>query len=76
MVPSPVIQSIIRSQSVISLQWSAVAGRTYRVEYSGNLAQTNWTKLTPDVLASGSTAAATNSIGTSNLRFYRVISLP
>lgn len=50
--------------------WNAVAGKTYHVEWSADLSDTNWNALT-DVLAS-SNSASFSEPPTQTLRFYRV----
>jgi hypothetical protein len=72
----PVIQSIKLSNNVVTLTWASVAGRTYRAQYNSNLLTSTWSNIVPDVLASGPTATATNSVGTTPRRFYRVLLLP
>ena len=59
----------------VVISWSAVSNATYRVQYKGVLSSTNWTDLTGDVLAVGSTASKTDIKTTTN-RFYRVQVLP
>jgi hypothetical protein len=74
--PQPVIQSITVTNEVVTLTWTASAGRTYRVQYKGNVDDTNWNAVPPDVLATGPTATATNVIGADTQRFYRVYLVP
>jgi ribosomal protein S11 len=73
---APVFQSVTRSNSVLTLTWSATPGKTYQVQYSTNLAQTNWNNLTNSAVAGGSTMSATDSLGAGSRRFYRVVQLP
>ena len=70
------IYPIAISNGIASLRWDAIAGQTYRVQYKASLSQTNWTDLEPDVIATASTATATNGLGNSLQRFYRVYMLP
>ena len=55
----------------VSLSWSALPGRTYRVQYSSDLGSIHWTSLGLDITAAGSTASTTDSRTPTN-RFYRV----
>jgi len=71
--PAPVILSIVPVDNTIVLTWSTTSGLTYRVQYIDDLTGTNWVNISPDVLASGSTAAQTNAMGLSPQRFYRVM---
>jgi len=75
--PQPVIQAIGLSNGVVSITWTAVTGRTYRVEYRADVvAGTIWSNLPPDVTAANSTATATNAVGAAAQGFYRVRLLP
>ncbi len=59
----------------ITLTWSAIAGKTYRVQFKNDLAEVNWTDVLPDVTPTGSTAALTVTTELSQ-RFYRVWMAP
>jgi hypothetical protein len=72
-VSPPSIISIGRTNGVITITWSSVASMTYRVQYTGNLNNPNWTDLPPDVTATGPTASKTDVIGNTPQRFYRVM---
>jgi hypothetical protein len=73
---APVFQSVVISNGTAVLSWSAVSGRTYRLQYKAHLPDTSWTDLLPDTTASGPTATATNALGGAAQRFYRVALLP
>jgi hypothetical protein len=62
------------SGNVVTINWTAIAGQTYRVQYKDNLDDVSWTDLAPDVTASGSTASTTDA--TISQGFYRVAVLP
>ncbi len=70
----PVILSITLSNSVANVTWTAVSGRSYRLQ-ARDLSSTNWVDVPPDVTANSSTASATDSV-TGSPRFYRVLLLP
>src|SRR5438309_2148585 len=57
----------------VVLRWNSFAGRTYRVEYSRDMPSTVWTQLGNNVLATNSTASATDVISAIPQRFYRVV---
>jgi uncharacterized delta-60 repeat protein len=57
------------------LQWTAITGRTYRVQFTSNLISGNWSNLVPDILAVSNTASMTDPL-TNPQRFYRVSLLP
>jgi hypothetical protein len=75
--PFLAILSIHRTPpSDVELTWSAVIGRTYRVQYKADLTDPDWTDLSPDVSASGNTASLTDISAAGSQRFYRVELLP
>jgi hypothetical protein len=71
----PVFQSATQAGGTITLSWSALAGRTYQLQYKTNLNQTNWINLT-NLTATNSIATASESIASDPQRFYRVVLLP
>jgi hypothetical protein len=72
----PVFQSISITNGNVTLIWSSVNGRNYRLQYCDDLTSTNWTDIAPEVTASGTTASLTTPMGESTQRFYRVFLLP
>jgi len=58
-----------------TLTWSAIAGTRYRVQFKDTLDAPEWSDLPPEVLASGATAAKSDSTGGAQ-RFYRIQVLP
>jgi hypothetical protein len=72
----PMFQSISITNGEVTLIWSAVNGRNYRVQYSDDFSGTNWTDIAPDMTASGPTASLTSPIGEAMQRYYRVFVLP
>ena len=71
----PLIRSVHVANGVAAVTWSAVSARTYRLQWRTGQ-NTNWNDVVPDVLATGSTAAATNVLSGSIQRFYRVALQP
>ena len=71
----PVIKMLTLMNGTVTLTWSAVAGQTYRVQYSDDLTQTNWTFLSkPSVANSGvMTATDVGGITSSGHRSYRIV---
>jgi len=63
------------SSNSINLQWAAIPGRTYRVQYKEDLAALDWSNLPPDVVAISNTASTSYALTNAN-RFYRVSLLP
>lgn len=75
-LPPPAIGSLTRSDGAMTVTWSAIAGQSYRVQYTDTLPATNWHDLAPDITATGPTAAATDSTASVPQRFYRLVVLP
>ena len=68
----PTIQNTSIAGSDFVLDWSAIAGTKYRVQYKNDLEDPGWTNLVPDVTAAGSSASFNDPLGTTQ-RFYRVL---
>lgn len=69
----PVLVITLSPIGQVSLQWSAYSGKTYRIQYASDPTTNVWATLGNDVIANGSTASATNAIGSIRQRFYRVL---
>jgi subtilase family serine protease len=74
-IPVPSFQSIVETSNAFVLSWNSLAGIQYQLQYSTNLAQTNWFILSTNV-ATDFITAFTNVIGTDPQQFYRVRRLP
>jgi hypothetical protein len=74
-VSRPTIESIVVSNEIVNLTWSAIAGQSYRVQFTTNLLEANWNDVPGDILANDSSASATNSAADEQ-QFYRVRVLP
>jgi len=72
----PVIQSIASCGDSVVISWSAVSGKSYRLQFAVGLEAAEWNDALPDVLATGPTAVATHAVGNSSQRFYRVLLIP
>jgi len=70
--PAPTFQTVTSTANKITFTWTAVSGRSYQVQDTTNLVQTAWNNLGSIVIATGSTASFSDSIGTDHQRFYRV----
>lgn len=68
------VTGIGTSNTVIT--WTAVDGRTYKLQYKLDLGAPTWTDVAPDVFAFGSTASTTDNTSSGTARYYRVIMLP
>jgi hypothetical protein len=69
--PPPEIIFVSRAANVVTIYWTSVPGRSYRVHYKNTLSDATWTALTGNVLATGDVTSSviTNSVSP---RFYRV----
>ncbi len=73
---SPEIQGVVMDNGgAMTLSWSAVPGRDYRVEYAAAFHATNWTTLGLDLTATNKTHSYTDQINGPQ-QFYRIIQLP
>jgi subtilisin-like proprotein convertase family protein len=72
---TPVITDISVSGGAVTLAWTSITGRLYRVQANTDLTG-SWVDLPGDVIANGSSATMTDSSGLATQRFYRVILLP
>jgi hypothetical protein len=71
-LPPLSISSIASSNGSITVNWLAISGRTYQVQYKTSLSDTNWSALLPDITATGATASKTDP-ATGQSRFYRIL---
>lgn len=72
----PVVQSLTATPTNVTVTWNSVAFQQYQLQYSTNLAQTNWTTLEGTLTATGGTLQATDSSPSGPARWYRVLGLP
>jgi uncharacterized repeat protein (TIGR03803 family) len=74
--PPPVFQTLIRHGQTLTLAWSAVAGQIYQLQYTTNLALTNWNTFGYPLVATNGTSSISDTIGPDPQRFYRVVQSP
>jgi hypothetical protein len=72
---NPLISFVSVTNGVVVIKWSATPGQVYRMQYKDELAA-DWSDLSPDVLATGSTATGSNIVDSVTQRFYRVSVVP
>jgi subtilase family serine protease len=71
-IPTPSFRSVTKvTNNAVALTWNSLTSLVYRVEYSTNLAGTNWTILSTNT-ATDFMLTVTNSTGTDPQRFYRI----
>jgi len=75
-VPRPYILSITVTNMTALIKWTSISGLVYQVNANGDLLDTNWTNLVPNVTANSTNASTTDPIGTNAHKFYRVAPLP
>jgi hypothetical protein len=66
------ILSVGLSNDVVTVTWSSIVGKAYRLQYKGSWSDADWTDVVPDVSASGSTAVGTNAVDAAAQRIFRV----
>lgn len=69
---APVISSITALPNAVTVNWTAVAGKTYFLQFKSSLSDPLWTDLSGAVVATGPTASKTDNPGTDATRFYQV----
>lgn len=74
--PAPVLLSVKRTNNAVALSWSAVAGRIYQLQSSGDLGQNVWVNVGLPVAATNSFVVAIDQSPLAARRFYRVVMLP
>ena len=62
---------VFRLLELAMLTWTAINGKSYRVEYKNGLDQPMWSNLPPDVTATGPTASKPDWADGAQ-RFYRI----
>lgn len=71
----PEFTTFERTGDQLTIGWGTIPGRTYRVEYTDDLAAPNWQALGPDMPATGATLSITISVTTPAQRFFRIVAL-
>jgi len=72
----PDFQTAAQTGGTIVFTWSATPGQSYQVQSTTNLGSAGWTNLGGAVIATNTTMGASDGIGASGQRFYRVIMSP
>jgi uncharacterized repeat protein (TIGR03803 family) len=73
---SPKILEATQTSGSLSLRWLALVGRSYQVQFSTNLAVTDWLSAGGAIPATNTVMTASASSGSDPQRFYRVVLLP
>jgi hypothetical protein len=69
---APVFQSLVTIGGSVNLTWTAMAGPSYQLQYSTNLAQSAWTNLGGVLNGTNGTVTATDISPADPQRFYRL----
>ncbi|MFN7138636.1 MAG: putative Ig domain-containing protein [Limisphaerales bacterium] len=72
-VAKPSFSGITVNGSNLNLSWSAISGRSYKIQYKNSLSDVAWTDLVT-IVAAGGTVSRNEPLGTGQ-RYYRVIAL-
>jgi hypothetical protein len=65
--------SVALSGNSLTLTWSAIANRTYRVQLTTDLMSGPWSNLVPDIVATGPSATYPGILPANSAAFYRVV---
>ena len=68
----PTIDSLSTTNGTVTLTWTSISNRIYRVQYKNVLTDAGWSDLPGDVTATNGVASKTDPLGTTN-RFYRLL---
>ena len=75
-IPNPSFRSVVKTNgNNLIFSWNALSNFAYQVQYSTNLAKTNWVILSTNT-ATGPILTYTNAFGSDPQRFYRIRRLP
>jgi len=73
----PQITRLVRATNGMEINWTAVPGKAYRVQFKNRLVEPEWTDLSGDVTAPTASATKIDETGGAfAVRFYRVFVLP
>jgi hypothetical protein len=75
-ISAPSFQAPVMADGSLQLAWGSLSGVAYQVQYSTNVAQTNWINFGSVITATNSTTTTNAAIGTDQERFYRVMIAP
>jgi hypothetical protein len=71
-VPIPVPLNFQTSGANLILSWAGVSGQTYQLEYKDNLSAPTWAPIGSPITGNGGPLSATNNVGISGQRFFRL----
>jgi len=71
-IPKPLVQATVKTGSGFRFAWNSMSGVTYQAQYRTNLLNGSWIPFSTNA-GNGLVLSATNTLGSDNQRFYRVI---
>jgi hypothetical protein len=72
-VSNPIqVSSVVLLNNLVTVTWTSMAGKKYRLQYRDTFADGAWTNVLPGVNATGPTATETNAVDVEPHRIYRV----
>jgi streptogramin lyase len=74
--PPPMILAFVPTGGAATMAWSAIAGRTYQLQYKTDLNQTNWNNSGSVITATNYPVTALDFVGSDAQRFYHIALLP
>ena len=75
-LPAPILNSAMVSGGNIALSWSALMNASYQVQSRADLAQSAWTNVGSQFMATSNLVQVSLPIGNAPTRFYRVVMSP
>ena len=69
------IVSVGLSNDLVTVTWTSIVGKDYRLQFKEGWADPDGTDIAPDVRASSTTATGTNAVEAVPQRIYRVLDL-
>ena len=61
------------SNDLVTVIWTSIVGKAYRLQFKASWADPDWTDVEPDVRASSTTAIGTNAVEAVSQRIYRIL---
>jgi hypothetical protein len=72
----PAIQSITVNDGLVTVAWNSLIGRGYQLQFKDDLTSPAWTNHGGIIQGTGGAVIATNLVGSTPQRFYRIVRLP
>jgi uncharacterized repeat protein (TIGR03803 family) len=76
LIEPPIIKTLLIENGIVIVTWTSIPGAAYRVEYRLALADSSWTGIVPDVVATSRRTSLLTPVGDTITRYYRIRLLP